>query len=89
LTAAALSVRESTFLRKELTIPIHNEYFWTDSHVVLGYINNEARRFHVFVANRMQMIRDVTDLRQWYYVNTSNNPTDHASRGLRETEIQM
>ena len=30
------------------------EFFWTDSRVVIGYINNEAKRFHVYVANRVQ-----------------------------------
>lgn len=32
------------------------EYFWTDSQVVLGYINSESKRFKVFVANRVQLI---------------------------------
>ena len=45
LTAAALSVKVSVLLRRELTIyPIINECFYTDSHVVLGYINGDAKR---------------------------------------------
>ena len=45
LTAAALSVKVSILLRRELTIyPIINECFYTDSHVVLGYINGDAKR---------------------------------------------
>ena len=52
LTAAALSVKVSILLRKELTIhPIINKYFYTDSQVVVGYINSEAKRFKIFVAN--------------------------------------
>lgn len=51
LTAAV--VQTSDFLRKELEIDNLHEYFWTDSKVVHGYINNNARRFHVFVANRI------------------------------------
>ena len=53
LTAALISVQVSCFLRKELGIECLTEYFWTDSQVVLGYISKEARRFHVFVANRI------------------------------------
>jgi len=87
LTAAVLSVRTSAFLKEELDLKVDKEYFWTDSRVVLGYINNEARRFHVFVANRVQMIRDVTEPHQWFYVNTESNPADHASRGLSASEI--
>ena len=57
LTAALLSVKISTLLRKVLEYDNVTETFWTDSQVVLGYINNEARSFQVFVANRVQQIR--------------------------------
>jgi hypothetical protein len=60
LTATVMSVKMSDFLRKELEYENIKETFWTDSKVVLGYISNEARRFHVFVANRVQKIRDVS-----------------------------
>ncbi|KAL4230450.1 hypothetical protein ACF0H5_010832 [Mactra antiquata] len=87
LTAAVLSVKISAFLRKELTVPIQDEYFWTDSRVVLAYINNEARRFHTFVCNCVQLIRNATKPTQWFYVDSRNNPADHASRGLNAREI--
>lgn len=56
LTAAVVSVNVSKILREELRYTDITEFFWTDSNVVLGYINNEARRFHTFVANRVQRI---------------------------------
>ena len=34
--------------------------FCTDSKVVLGYIQNESRRFYVYVVNRVQLIRKVS-----------------------------
>lgn len=73
--------------KEELELKIDQEYFWTDSQVVLGYINNEARRFHVFVANRVQRIREITDPAQWYYIDTDQNPADHASRGLKVADL--
>ncbi|XP_039547061.1 uncharacterized protein LOC120492841 [Pimephales promelas] len=87
LTAAVISAAVSSTLKEELALRVDREYFWTDSQVVLGYINNEARRFHVFVANRVQRIREATDPRQWYYINTEENPADHASRGLTVEEL--
>ena len=60
LTAALVSVKVSQTLQEELEYDEMNEFFWTDSKVVLGYINNDARRFHTFVANRVQQIRDHT-----------------------------
>lgn len=65
----------------------NEEFFWTDSQVVLGYINNEARRFHVFVANRIQRIKNSTIPTQWKYVASEDNPADHASRGLKTKDL--
>ena len=69
LAAATTSARMSEFMRNELEYPEIQESFWTDSWVVLGYINNEAKRFHVYVANRVQQIRDLTDPSSWFYVD--------------------
>lgn len=87
LTAATISAAVSEILREELELKIDQEFFWTDSQVVLGYIKNEARRFHIFVANRVQKIRDTTDPSQWFYIETSQNPADHASRGLKVADL--
>lgn len=87
LTAAAVSTKISAMLKGELDMKIDREFFWTDSKVVLGYINNEARRFHTFVANRVQLIRDKSDPSQWHYIKSSENPADHASRGLDASHI--
>ena len=69
-------------LRDELDIHISSEVFWTDSQVVLGYINNDSQRFQIFVANCVQFIGDNTDIEQWHYISTHDNPEDDASRGL-------
>ncbi|XP_049318702.1 uncharacterized protein LOC125780534 [Astyanax mexicanus] len=87
LTAAVVSAAVSSMLKEELELKIDQEYFWTDSQVVLGYINNEARRFHIFIANRVQRIREMTDPAQWHYINTDQNPADHSSRGLKVAEL--
>ena len=81
------SVRISQQLRRELECTIDKEYFWTDSRVVLGYIANESRRFHVFVANRVQEIQENTSVDQWKYVESKQNPADEASRGLKTQEL--
>jgi len=87
LTAAVCSVRISQQLRRELERTIDQEYFWTDSKVVLGYIANESRRFHVFVAKRVQEIQENTSVDQWKYVESKQNPADEASQGLKTQEL--
>ena len=85
LTAAKLSVKVATSMKDELDIPIEEEFFWTDSQVVLAYISNEVARFHLFVANRVKMIREESEVTQWNYVPSKENPADDTTRGLKLT----
>jgi hypothetical protein len=87
LTAAVVSVRVSAHLKKELEYERITETFWTDSQVVLGYIKNTSKRFHIFVGNRVQEIHDRSKPDQWYYVNTEVNPADAASGGLTARQL--
>lgn len=87
LTAAVTTVKASSVLKAELEYEIADEIFWTDSKVVLGYVNNDAHRFHVFVANRVQRIHLGSEPHQWKYVPTEENPADRVSRGLSVKEM--
>ena len=81
LTAALVSAKISAFLERELKYEYITHYYWVDSKVVIAYIQNEAKRFHVYVANRVQQIRDLTSPDAWLYVESQLNPSDLASRG--------
>ena len=81
-TAALVSTKVSSVLRQELDYKNVKEVFWTDSQVVLGYKRNDAKSFHVFVANRIQQIRDSSSPSQCQYVRTEENPADEAPRGV-------
>ena len=83
LTAAALSIKVLTLLRRELTIhPKIKEYFWTDSKVVLGYFNNDAKRLKFFVTNTVQSIWENSDVAQWMYIDQRSTPSDDKSRRI-------
>ena len=87
LTAALTAVKVSQFLNKELTFKNVQNYYWTDSKVVLGYIANNSKRFHIYVANRVQQIRNRTEVTEWHYVQTKTNPADLSSRGVTADEL--
>ena len=87
LTAALVSVRVSDMLMRELRYDEVEEVFWTDSKVVQAYIHNDARRFHTFVANRVQQIRERTNPEQRKYVEGKSNPAEDASRGLSPKDL--
>ena len=83
LTAAVLAVRVDRMLQKELQLQLQRSTFWTDSTTVLKYISNETKRFHTFVANRTAVIREASDVEQWRYIGSKENPADEASRGMK------
>lgn len=85
LVAATLAVRVDMMIRKELEIELNNSTFWTDSQSVLKYIGNEHTRFRTFVANRIAVIRENTNVSQWRFIGTKINPADVASRGVKAT----
>ncbi|XP_066928826.1 uncharacterized protein [Clytia hemisphaerica] len=83
LQAATLSSNMNSFVVKELDLKIDHQYFYSDSTIVLGYINNECKRFRLFVANRVSMITSHTEKGDWYHVDSKSNPADCGARGLR------
>lgn len=87
LTAAVISVNVVSILGRELNDIDLVKVFHSDSSVVLGYIRNEARRYHTYVSNRVQQIHDRSDPTQWLHVSSSDNPTDIASRGITSKQL--
>ena len=57
LCAAVLAVQAGTRVLKEIDLEIDHVTYYTDSKVVLGYLQNDSRRFYVYIANRVQLIR--------------------------------
>ena len=80
LTAATLSVKVASLLKKELGLDEVEERFWTDSKVVFGYITNDVQQFKTIVANGVQQFEDNTIPDQWCYIPTKKNTADSASR---------
>ena len=87
LSAAVIATRLNQMVQHELDVVTDESYFWRDSTCVLSYIANKDKRFQTFVANRLTTIHEVSQLKQWKYVDTESNPADDASRGLSAEEL--
>ena len=87
LCAAVLASQAVNKIVKEIDMEMNEITFYTDSKVVLGYIQNESRRFYVYVANRVQTIRKISSPKQWKYVDTSENPADLSTRCLNAQSL--
>ena len=88
LCAAVMAVEVSETIVEYLDHKPDALYFYSDSKIVLGYIYNEKRRFHVYVSNRVDRIRQTTEPNQWSFVSTELNPADLATRGLEVKDLQ-
>ena len=51
-------------------LEITSRYFWCHSTLVLQWINNDARHYKVFVANRLGEIDELTRASEWRFVPT-------------------
>ncbi|XP_044249578.1 uncharacterized protein [Drosophila takahashii] len=61
--------------------------FWSDSMIVLSWIQGGAARWKVFVANRISKILELCDGKQWRHIASEDNPADLLSRGISVTKL--
>jgi hypothetical protein len=87
LQAAVISAQMGAMLIRELDIVICASYYWVDSQIVLQYIQNETRRFHVYVGNRVTTIHNLTEPQQWHHIPGKENPADRITRGQNPEQL--
>ena len=81
LQGAIIAVRMKETIVEEMDVKFSSIRFWTDSSLNLRYINNESKRFKVFVANRVAEIRNHSEPEQWHFIPGKTNPVDIATQG--------
>lgn len=54
-------------------------HLWTDSEVVVHWINTHSSKLNMFVGNRVAEIQELTKDAVWRHVPTSDNPADIVS----------
>ena len=59
LCAAALAIQVDATLTREITadIDLQSSVYWTDSMILLAYLQDDSKRYHTFVGNRVARIR--------------------------------
>lgn len=81
LCAALAGAQLTKLIQDELRIHINQTVLWTDSMRVLEWIQSDSCRYKVFVGTRVAEIQELTDHKNWRYVNTQDNPADDITRG--------
>ncbi|GBN62633.1 hypothetical protein AVEN_19041-1, partial [Araneus ventricosus] len=75
-------------VRNSLKIQIDSTYAWTDSMIVLSWLQSESSRWKTFVANRVSEIQSVLPSEVWNHIRGKENPADCASRGILPSELK-
>ncbi|GFW55283.1 uncharacterized protein TNCV_116691 [Trichonephila clavipes] len=70
-----------------LTLPIQQIMLWTDSNIVLAWIQQSPEQLKTFIGNRIKIIQRLTQNCQWNHVSSNENPADLISRGLNASDI--
>lgn len=60
---------------------------WTDSEIVLTWLNSHPSRWKTFVANRTAHIQATLPDTQWRWTPTADNPADCGSRGIYASQL--
>ncbi|XP_075150862.1 uncharacterized protein LOC142224970 [Haematobia irritans] len=87
LCAALLGAELANKTKNELRYEDKQLFFWSDSEIVLHWINSASSSLKTFVANRISKIQELTINSQWRHVDSKNNPADLISRGLKPEQL--
>nr|XP_033200963.1 uncharacterized protein LOC117163080 [Bombus vancouverensis nearcticus] len=81
LSGALLLTSLMSTVQQALSHKITRTIYWTDSTIVLHWLNTSPHTLKTFVANRVSEIQTKTSIRDWRHVPTDDNPADLISRG--------
>lgn len=65
---------------KNLGVPKENIYLWTDSAIVVIWLNVHASKWQTYVAHRVKEIQNLFPAIHWNHFRTHENPADVATR---------
>lgn len=63
-------------------------FFYSDSKVVLAWIQRDPIKLNPYVANRITKIQNLTNKCSWLYIDSKNNPADYISKGISPHQIK-
>ena len=87
LCGAVLLTRLFIESRDALNLAFERVIFWTDSEIVLHWLQKSPGDLHVFEGNRVAEIQRASNSIEWRHVRSRENLADPLSRGQTPTEF--
>ena len=87
LCGAKLLAKLMHKIQAQLERNITNFFYWCDSMTVLCWLRGESSKWSVYVGNRVSEVQRYSNVSQWRYISSDDNPADCASRGISVDEL--
>lgn len=87
LCAAVLAAQLAKKFKSVLNLNLTQEYFWSDSQIVLCWIKATSNKWKTYVVNRVSEIQTLTNNDNWFHENSRDNPADLMSRGMLPNDV--
>ena len=87
LQAALLASRLSKTIQEESRLEFEEIIYFTDSKIVLAWIQSTSRVYKQFVSSRVGEIQRNSDPKQWRHIPSESNVADDVSRGIAVQEL--
>lgn len=87
LCGATLLAKMVKALVSNLNLTNLEAFYWTDSTIVLSWLQKSPCHWPTFVANRVALISENVGTKNWHHVVSHDNPADIASRGITARDL--
>lgn len=80
-------VKYAMSILQDREITVDDKLLFTDSSVVLAWLNTPSYKLKTFVATRVTKILDTVSSKSWFHVSGECNPSDICSRGATPSAL--
>ncbi|XP_036346477.1 uncharacterized protein LOC118755759 [Rhagoletis pomonella] len=87
LCGAVLLSKLVKHIRSQLNLPTHELILWSDSSIVLAWLEKPPWTWKPYVANRTSLILQNVNNATWRHVSSLDNPADLGTRGCKPQDL--
>ena len=87
LSGTLLLARTLTHVAEQLELSVMEAHVWTDSAIVLNWLETTPGTLKTFESNRVSQIVSLRPCTRWHHVPSKANPADLASRGVAPSRL--
>lgn len=88
LCGAVLLSKLAKNVLPHLSIPDCELVLWTDSSIVLAWLDKHPYTWKTFIGNRVSKIQNNLPRSKWLHIRSADNPADLATRGVSPKNLQ-